>query len=547
MKIVICALLCAVSINAQVLTSRYNFVTGVSGSTLTDLTGNGNNGTLHGTTPGATGITFNGTSDYISLPALVHDGDFTIIIFASSNSLADAYVFTENDATPTAGLNIMTHGKAEISSAGGGNSVAFPFPAWWDDVHCFYLSRSGESAVYGVLDNNIVIPFDLGTPSFTMSTTRAAFGARDRTTGPQLFWEGTIQYAEVWTGTALTARALATRYAAARAELVASNIYLKDLVDPIYPGRVWQPQGVVLQDVSGAVQESSPGYTTTDCQMMSNPCFQLWFKSGDNLMHYAEAPDTGAGPGVFVKYGSVVFNPYSGAQIFGARVAYIGGFYWVTVAAADRSALNIYRGTSPLGPFTSYQSSAITPGAGGQWDSGNNLWNSQMLFNGSTYYMWYEVTSPSGFVHGNGLGLATSSDAHTWTKSPANPLNERGNPSGCGTPSVQFVSSFVYVWCGGLGPAHLFRYYASTPHSKLQGSSPGSIDLNSPLPVFATTAPNEIQQGGDPRLIEVNGATYLYLTSQNTPGSQFTIKLAIAPMPISWLVQTGEGRAVDVP
>ena len=102
-------LLFCYGLSAQTLiptpTAQYDALT-VSGGAMTDLSGNGNNITLSGTTQGAVGTTCNGSSDYLFRNALVGISDFTILAIASS---AAGGVFSDS-ITPNMAFAIAVSG-----------------------------------------------------------------------------------------------------------------------------------------------------------------------------------------------------------------------------------------------------------------------------------------------------------------------------------------------------------------------------------------------------------------------------------------------------
>lgn len=90
-RLAILCILCCPVVWAQLPTNglviQYDMLTtGGGGTTLTDLSGNSNNGTLTGTTTNSSGRVFNGSSDFITLPQLIGNSDFTVMAIIQPNS-----------------------------------------------------------------------------------------------------------------------------------------------------------------------------------------------------------------------------------------------------------------------------------------------------------------------------------------------------------------------------------------------------------------------------------------------------------------------------
>src|SRR5690242_13126194 len=61
------------------LAAAYDMVT-ISGSTLTDVSGHGKDGTISGAASVAAGLTLNGSSDFVGIPAEISNSDFTVLV-----------------------------------------------------------------------------------------------------------------------------------------------------------------------------------------------------------------------------------------------------------------------------------------------------------------------------------------------------------------------------------------------------------------------------------------------------------------------------------
>ncbi len=89
----------------------------------------------------------------------------------------------------------------------------------------------------------------------------------------------------------------------------------------------------------------------------------------------------------------------------------------------------------------------LDAGAAGSWDEWGVL-ALGVYYDGAIYHMWYTSFSAT---EENIIGYASSPNASTWTKSPANPIMLPSAPgswdeAGPGSPSVQFVDNKYEMW-----------------------------------------------------------------------------------------------------
>jgi len=103
-------------------------------------------------------------------------------------------------------------------------------------------------------------------------------------------------------------------------------------------------------------------------------------------------------------------------------------------------------------------------GAAGSWDD-KRVYKPYVLFDGSTYYMWY-----TGYDGTNTrIGYATSPDSITWTKYAGNPVLDLGSSGSWDDmfvegPSVIFDGNNYHMWyTGGAGPNTFPIGYATSP------------------------------------------------------------------------------------
>jgi len=80
------------------------------------------------------------------------------------------------------------------------------------------------------------------------------------------------------------------------------------------------------------------------------------------------------------------------------------------------------------------------------WDSGS-VWNPKVIFDGSTYHMWYaaRAAGADGFEGGAAIGYASSSDGLTWTRFDGNPVVEASTGYAY-TFAVIFDSLIFRMW-----------------------------------------------------------------------------------------------------
>jgi hypothetical protein len=162
--------------NPAGLVASYDFNQG-SGATLTDKTGNGNNGTILGATwaPGrfGSGLLFNGSSNWVTIPDAnsldlttgmtleawvkpsTPDGFKTIILKERSGGLAySMYAANDTDGPPAAFLNFGSSSDQTVSG-----SAVLPLNAW------SHLAVTYDGATMSLYANGVLV----GSSSFTGS------------------------------------------------------------------------------------------------------------------------------------------------------------------------------------------------------------------------------------------------------------------------------------------------------------------------------------------------------------------------------------------
>jgi len=260
--------------------------------------------------------------------------------------------------------------------------------------------------------------------------------------------------------------------------------------------------GVVLEatlaDEQGNCQEPNVLYTTTDSQIVGNPCFQMWYSGGlsTGKMFYAES-----------RRGKVwTKHPTSILTAFRSFVYKEGSTYYMFTHAG--SGLSIYSSDNPIGPWTVYEDNILpasaTPGA---WDfTGTDIQNICVWKEGATYYIMYELQDNNDHVYKLGLASASALDG-TWTKYAGNPVvnNFPGSVSG---PFVhKHANGKYYLYAHnsptGLLPTDIIKYRSDDLHI---------LTLYSPDEFTRAMA---AEGGGNPHgqvddccALELNGVTY---------------------------------------
>lgn len=137
------------------------------------------------------------------------------------------------------------------------------------------------------------------------------------------------------------------------------------------------------------------------------------------------------------------------------RVIHVGAQYdmFYTHCAGSHG---IGLATSPDGKtWTKYSGNPVlTVGSSGAWDSLQVSWG-EVYYDGQRFFMWYPGNNSS--TTGFSLGLATSTDGKTWTRSPNNPvMTPPAQPLGKGddlgvesSPSVLRLGDTMRVYYGG--------------------------------------------------------------------------------------------------
>jgi hypothetical protein len=267
--------------------------------------------------------------------------------------------------------------------------------------------------------------------------------------------------------------------------------------------------------------------------------FKMWYHAGTGANSQTNYAESGDG----INWTCYASNPVIGqgwTQIHGMTKS---GATYVTYLV-NVSTSNVDRFTSSDGiTWTLANSNVLTHNTQG-WESGT-LVNPFVFLDGGTWTMLYQsATAGSGFP----MGLATSSDGITWTKYVSNPVltNAAGAIEGISGVWATKIGSTYWLWGGNNLPSDTVRYSSSDLHTWTRSPAYICTFCRGTLDEGVNTLTNGGQSMDDPTLLQVGNQTYLYGgTANNQSTGPFKIKVAVANMPISQLVITNEGEHIN--
>lgn len=546
-------LLSSIFLQAQLptngLVAQYDMLTtGGGGTTLTDLSGNGNNGTINGTTTTSKGRVCNGTTDYISMPQLIGNSDFTVL--AISTGSASGATWGESNAAASQFVRFgVTESSWTFMQGSGGATNLTKGPALFSpDWDVFFATRSQNQLSGGVLSraNLTWSAANVNIGTITVAGGGAGLCALNKGGSQSNFNAVTLAYLVLYSRH-LSVDELKAAYQAIAAAVTSRNVFVHPWpasVMPTYTNPVWQRQGIVFSQAASAKAVTEPMvlYDSTCPLLLLANCFRLWYSANSIGIGYAESPDgklwTNNGAA-----GTTIL-----ASIIQPSVLKVAGTYHLYGSTIAGTQFNHYTSADGFNSWVLVDAAILVPGTTGAWDDTkvNNAFVSFSPDGSGSWYMLY-----GGFSGGSGsyssnwrTGGATSPDGHTWTKATANPFSGAftdaigANSSLNGSnPHLAYVNGTWWDWDGAWG---IIRYASpvfngfwiwSQPHDSIWQSSA-----------------DESAQLADCTIVEVNGKTYIWYVAFSTNSSGVgVIKLAIANMPMSVLVTTAEGATTDWP
>ena len=292
---------------------------------------------------------------------------------------------------------------------------------------------------------------------------------------------------------------------------------------------IWTRQGTVIPTgATGGTQEPSVIYEGNSVLLYpgtpSTKVFKMWYTDGwltpVPVINYAESTD-----GItWTEYSSNPVMSNGSTPVLHGSVFHFGTTYYAYEANGS-PATQIDQWTSPDGvSWTLAHANVLHCGSAGAWDVGGpyNVW---VWIEGTTWYMLYEGGNVSGVYS---IGLATSPDGIVWTKDAANPvLTGTGSFSG---PTLYKFGATYYMW--------LHTSVSSSLPSDISLFSSTDLHTWTPSPknpiyerVLADEGVNNANgQVADAMPIEVNGSVYLFYDATDAQSAGHShINMATAP------------------
>jgi predicted GH43/DUF377 family glycosyl hydrolase len=138
---------------------------------------------------------------------------------------------------------------------------------------------------------------------------------------------------------------------------------------------------------------------------------------------------------------------------------------WYTGWGSAATAIGLATFDSVSMTWKNSASAVLSADAGPAWDS-VGVMSPCVVFDGATYRMWY-VAAADESAAGLGIGVATSADGVTWTKSPQNPVllpGSSGAPDHDGVGSAWVVrdGTSYRMWYAGWSAGRPTLCYASS-------------------------------------------------------------------------------------
>lgn len=481
-----------------------------SGSTLTDLSGNGHNGTIPGTgvTKTSFGLQFDGShnvtvSSLISIPG----SDFTIVAVAKQTTLnVKTTLFDGCPATCyDAGGNGFGVGFASpriyyYNGSGFTYSTDAPNVNTWDTYVASY--HSGKLTIYR--DGNVS-------------------GSLSGLTAPTAITTGTQHIGLNLTGTI----AVIGVYNVSLPDSGYTPAYLDQALQNrvaargIAPNRgSWVSGGTVLApDLSTEYWVTVPTVIyESGCVIVSSPCYRMWYNAGKSVdFRYAES-STPTGP--FQRWASNPIGALTNNGGFGRLVKNPNDSttpYW------------LYMGANPARLYRS--ADGLTFGAATNLTGTGNLEEVSVLIENSTTYWMMSYPTPN---------LWTSADGISWTSWGA--ISTGG--FGCNYGWFTKLSSTYYWWA--LSNAQDGSLCAvSDPRTSQWPKVPTGTVLARAVTDEGIYNANG-QSGWVGSIIEQGGTTYAYyaaVADYSVPSASWGIRIKVAKFngTMAQLVSTNEG------
>ena len=302
---------------------------------------------------------------------------------------------------------------------------------------------------------------------------------------------------------------------------------------------LWKRSDTVIPiGANGGTEEPSVLYEANPQILSANPdgnIWKMWFTDGWSpgtlSVSYAESND-----GVNWTLGGSVIT---GSDIAHGCVVHFGSTYYAFYVpnTATNNQFDLWQSANGKTGWSKTNTAVLSIGGVGQWDH-LNIFNPYVFQIGSTYYMLYTGRSATNYS----VGLATSPDLVTWTKSPSNPVIADGGSNGASPSNGKLITksgNLYYLWGFGVASGG-----TNLPTDHRMWSSPDLITwtANSKNPTYLRVLLDEgtnlsSGQVADPSLVELNGTTFLFYDTITTQVSgKIHINMAAAPYSLLQLV-----------
>jgi hypothetical protein len=297
---------------------------------------------------------------------------------------------------------------------------------------------------------------------------------------------------------------------------------------------IWSKQGIVISPTlagegTGTVEPNVIWDGNVQI-LAADSVFKMWYR-GDNgatqNIYYAESID-GI---VWTKMTMPVLTGYTQPFVFKYGFTYY--FYGSNGNLAEYTSSN---GIT----WSLVTANALNVGEGGAWDH-QVIANSFVWVESGTWHMLYEACANTSYIYS--IGLATSANGTTWTKSLSNPVltgsGEFGGPFLYKSGATYWV--WVHTASSGNLPTDIRRYYSSNLTSWTKSPSHPTLSRTT----TDEGVGNSRGQIGDVSMVQVNDKTYIYYDITNDQ-TNFKISLAKADLSKSQIVTTSEGTKQTV-
>jgi hypothetical protein len=318
---------------------------------------------------------------------------------------------------------------------------------------------------------------------------------------------------------------------------------------------IWQKQGALVGIQSSSDFTAGAGGQANmsmlyegNAQLLSGNVYKMWFSSGVNAAetncNYAESTD---GINWTRKSGSIISGQGSPFIIKNGSTYYL---YTQPNGSQGAGAFNQYTSTDGV-TWSLAHSNVFTLGTSGQWDDTIMWYFQPFTIIGGTWYALYSA-GHNATTYQLKLGLATSSDGVTWTRSASNPvLSLASGGSIVNGGAIAEVNGTWYFW--------FFSNQPNLDGSTYPGLDPGESVRYSTTDFIHWTGPvhsvhqSQMYEGMNfsngqsyvNGIFTVGGNTYLYIQSAPSDGivdgpDQYFLTMATTGVPISSVVTQNE-------